>query len=112
MPIRARWRPCLRPCAADEAGVLEAGASGLADDRRGSAVFGRAARQGLELRLRQVLERIANQPNAAREVVQRPGVRVLPLVRYPYKVFYRVRSDSVLILHIRHAARQPWVERS
>lgn len=75
-------------------------------------VFGRAARQGLELRLRQVFERIANQPNAAREVVQRPGVRVLPLVRYPYKVFYRVRSDSVLILHIRHAARQPWVERS
>lgn len=75
-------------------------------------VFGRAARQGLELRLRQVFERIASQPNAAREVVQRPGVRVLPLVRYPYKVFYRVRFDSVLILHIRHAARRPWAGRS
>jgi len=77
-----------------------------------AGVFGREARQGLELRLQQVSARIASQPNEAREVVQRPRVRVLPLVRYPYKVFYRVRFDSVLILHIRHAARRPWVGRS
>ena len=30
-----------------------------------------------------------------------PGVRVVFLVRYPYKIFYRVR-DIIEILHIRH----------
>lgn len=36
------------------------------------------------------------------------GVRVRLVVRYPYKVFYRVREDAVEILHIRHAARRDW----
>ena len=34
-----------------------------------------------------------------------PGVRVLFVVRYPYKIFYRVRDD-VEILHIRHTSRR------
>jgi toxin ParE1/3/4 len=38
----------------------------------------------------------------------REGVRVAPLGRYPYKIFYRVAGDTVEILHIHHAARQPW----
>jgi plasmid stabilization system protein ParE len=34
-----------------------------------------------------------------------PEVRVVFLVRYPYKIFYRVR-DIVEILHIRHTSRR------
>jgi toxin ParE1/3/4 len=34
-------------------------------------------------------------------------VRVLFVGRYPYKFFYRVRQNSVEILHIRHTARLP-----
>jgi addiction module RelE/StbE family toxin len=34
-----------------------------------------------------------------------PGVRVLFIVRYPYKIFYRVR-ETVEILHIRHTSRR------
>jgi toxin ParE1/3/4 len=34
-----------------------------------------------------------------------PEVRVVFLVRYPYKIFYRVR-EIVEILHIRHTARR------
>ena len=34
-----------------------------------------------------------------------PDVRVLFVGRYPYKFFYRVRGDTVEILHIRHTAR-------
>lgn len=34
------------------------------------------------------------------------GVRVIPVVRYDYLVYYKVGADEVLILHIRHAARQ------
>jgi toxin ParE1/3/4 len=37
-----------------------------------------------------------------------PDVRVKFLIRYLYKIFYRVRRDVVEILHIRHAARRPW----
>ena len=36
-----------------------------------------------------------------------PEVRVLFVVRYPYKIFYRVR-DAVEILHIRHTSRRAW----
>ncbi len=37
-----------------------------------------------------------------------PGVRELPIVRYPYKVYYEVVGEEVRILHIRHARRRPW----
>jgi toxin ParE1/3/4 len=35
-------------------------------------------------------------------------IRVVPLVRYPFRIFYQVEQDHILILHIHHAARQPW----
>jgi len=39
-------------------------------------------------------------------VTDRPGVRVLAVVRYPYKVFYRVYDDGdVLILRVMHTAQ-------
>jgi plasmid stabilization system protein ParE len=36
-----------------------------------------------------------------------PRVRILVMTKYPYLVFYSVVKDKVVILHIRHAARQP-----
>jgi addiction module RelE/StbE family toxin len=36
-----------------------------------------------------------------------PDVRVIFVVRYPYKIFYRVR-DAIEILHIRHTSRRAW----
>jgi toxin ParE1/3/4 len=36
-----------------------------------------------------------------------PGVFELSIVRYPYKVYYRVENDEVRIVHIRHTSRQP-----
>lgn len=31
----------------------------------------------------------------------------LPIVRYPYIVFYRLTDDEVVILRVRHGARRP-----
>jgi plasmid stabilization system protein ParE len=31
----------------------------------------------------------------------------LALTRYPYLVFYAVVADDVVILHVRHGAREP-----
>jgi plasmid stabilization system protein ParE len=56
-----------------------------------------------------VIARIGAWPESAEEVAERPGVRVVPLIRYPYKIFYRVTTEAVEILYIHHAARQaPW----
>ena len=37
-----------------------------------------------------------------------PDVRVKFVIRYPYKIFYRLRDDVVEIAHIRHTSRRPW----
>ena len=35
-----------------------------------------------------------------------PDIRVKFLVRYPYKMFYRVRHGMIEIVHIRHTSRR------
>ena len=35
------------------------------------------------------------------------GVYELSIVRYPYKVYYRVENEEVRIVHIRHTSRRP-----
>jgi len=64
---------------------------------------------GFEKRLHTLLERIGTWPESAQVVADRSGVRAASLIRYPYKVFYRVTEHDVEILHIHHGARrQPW----
>ena len=66
--------------------------------------------RALERRLTIVVAHIAHWPDSMRRSILRPDVRVAPLGRYPYKIFYRVRDDTIEILHIHHAAREPWDE--
>jgi plasmid stabilization system protein ParE len=40
-------------------------------------------------------------------VVDNAGHRRLPVLRYPYLIYYRVAEDELLILHIRHTSRRP-----
>lgn len=35
------------------------------------------------------------------------SIRVVQLVRYPYRIFYVVRQDAIDVVHIRHTSRQP-----
>jgi toxin ParE1/3/4 len=64
----------------------------------------------IERRIRSVVAHIARWPESSRRSAKRPSVRVVSLGRYPYKIFYRVTNDTVEILHIHHAARQPWAD--
>jgi toxin ParE1/3/4 len=66
--------------------------------------------RAVERRLKIVVGHLARWPESMRPSTHRPDVRVAPLGRYPYKIFYRVRADTVEILHIHHAAREPWDE--
>jgi toxin ParE1/3/4 len=62
----------------------------------------------IEAAINRTVGRIARAPDRGRPVVQRPGVRVVALLRYRYLIFYRVTADAVRILHIRHTSRRPW----
>jgi len=64
-----------------------------------------AALNGFRRRLRTIEQRIAKWPKSAEAVAQRPNVRALPFIRYPYRMFYQVTNEAVEILHIHHAAR-------
>jgi toxin ParE1/3/4 len=61
----------------------------------------------VESSIRKTIDIIAAFPQAGRALEQRPHVRVMPLGRYPYLLFYTVRGDEVVILHIRHGGRKP-----
>ena len=56
-------------------------------------------------RLRAIVTRIGTWPDSAQEVADRPGVRSVPFIRYPYRLFYRVVPGRVEVLHVHHTAR-------
>lgn len=60
----------------------------------------------LERRIRAAVARVARMPKSGREISERPGVRVVPLIRYPFRIYYQIRSDHVEILHIHHTSRE------
>jgi len=60
----------------------------------------------VERRFRLAFARIAEWPESAQQAAQRPGVRIVPLVRYPYNIFYRIKNGTVEVVHIYHAARR------
>jgi toxin ParE1/3/4 len=55
------------------------------------------------------IDMIAETPQAGPRTSE-PDIRVKILGRYRYKIFYSVVADDyVEIIHVRHAARRPWV---
>ena len=56
--------------------------------------------------IRETVKRLEDQPLSGYRTDQ-PDIRVIFVIRYPYKIFYRVR-DEVEILHIRHTSRRAW----
>jgi plasmid stabilization system protein ParE len=63
--------------------------------------------QSIERRFKDVIERICRAPESAPRVSQRSNVRAASVVRYQFRIFYRVRDDTIDILHIRHTSRRP-----
>ena len=59
-------------------------------------------------RIEAVVARISKAPESAQRLAGRPGIRVVPLRRYPYKIFYKVGVDRIMVLHIRHSSRKDW----
>jgi toxin ParE1/3/4 len=70
-----------------------------------------AIAESIERRFIEVTERVGRAPESAPRVEQRSEVRVISVIRYPFRIFYRLRRDSVEILHIRHTSRRPMIPR-
>lgn len=69
-----------------------------------------AAAVRVRARVERVIERIEQFPEGAQEIAERPGVRRVPLVRFPYVIHYRVTENEIVILRIIHGARRsPWL---
>ncbi len=68
-----------------------------------SAAAGRVIRT-----IKQSIDRLGDFPFSARPS-EVPGIRELPVVRYPYIVFYTVdeRAQEVHILRVRHTSQDP-----
>jgi toxin ParE1/3/4 len=65
------------------------------------------AAHAVQMRIKLSIERLDSFPFSGR-ITDRPGVRVLTIVRYPYRIFYRAYgTGEVVILRILHAARDP-----
>lgn len=76
------------------------------------AVADRKIAAAISDRIENVINRIARQPQSAPPLAARPAIRVVLVLSYPYKIFYRIRGDVIEILHIRHTARRPWAGES
>lgn len=67
-----------------------------------------AVGEAVAARIQEVVARLELAPHSGRPVPEREGVRVVPLLRYSYNVFYAVLGETVRIVHIRHSSRRPW----
>ena len=63
-----------------------------------SEPFGQTVATAVDARIREVVKHISENPEATAPVAERPGMRVIPLIRYPFKIFYRIVEDRVRIL--------------
>ena len=60
-------------------------------------------------RVDEVVTRVVTWPKSGRLVRNEGDLRVVPLIQFPYLLFYELTASGIVqILHIRHAARRPW----
>jgi plasmid stabilization system protein ParE len=70
----------------------------------------RAAGVALAFRIERTISSLVEFPEMA-QMTDEPGIRRMPVGRYPFLIFYTVEADELVILHIRHTARRlPWEE--
>ena len=60
----------------------------------------------VEARIRRVIAHIAEWPESAPLVAQRTGIRMMPVGRYPCRIYYRVVEGTVEIARVRHTAQR------
>ena len=62
--------------------------------------------RNVQLRIRSAIEILAAYPSGG-QLTTHPTLRRIVAVPYPYLIFYEARESEVVIIGIRHAARDP-----
>ena len=55
--------------------------------------------------LRKRMESLRDNPRLGIATTE-PDIRILPTARYPYRNYYTIVPEAVVILHVRHSARR------
>lgn len=66
---------------------------------------GAPAAERVRAHLHRMMLRLTGTPYMGRPT-SNPEIRILPPTRYPYRLYYTVTADAVIVLHIRHTARR------
>jgi plasmid stabilization system protein ParE len=61
--------------------------------------------QALIVEVRRAKDLIAAHPLAAR--IERGEIHVRPIARFPYRIYYRVRAEEIVVIAIGHRRRRP-----
>lgn len=61
--------------------------------------------QALIVEVRRAKDLIAAHPLAAR--TERGEIRVRSIARFPYRIYYRVRAEEIVVIAIGHRGRRP-----
>ena len=64
-----------------------------------------AAAERVRMRIRQTLSLLCDYPNIGRPTIK-DGVLVSIVPRFHYKIYFSVIGDQLMVLHVRHGARQ------
>lgn len=56
--------------------------------------------------IEKIVARLGDFPESGQESDEL-DVRIVFTTRYPYRVYYRIRTDEISIVHIRHTSRKP-----
>ena len=59
----------------------------------------------VRMHLRQRINRLRQAPLIG-VVTSEPSIRILPPTRYPYRIYYTLTAEAVVVLHVRHSARR------
>lgn len=63
------------------------------------------AAKSVVARVGEKIAKLAEFPLIA-QISDEPGVRRMPVGRYPFMILYTVENDEVVVLHVRHGARR------
>jgi plasmid stabilization system protein ParE len=61
--------------------------------------------QALLQEVRLATKRIAERPMVSR--VERGDIRVRSILRFPYRIYYRVRAEEIVVIAVGHRRRRP-----
>lgn len=66
---------------------------------------GEKSAERVRAHLRRKIRLLSRNPHMGKPT-SNPDIRLVPPTRYPYRMYYTLTAEAVIVLHIRHSARR------